>query len=91
MDVPKGLGAETHQRRRLWALKTKVLRFWNGPYIHKFVYAYACMLHADAYVPRNPNFDNFDYPTSNGHNSLNLSENLAKFMFKLKLRMSNFQ
>ena len=45
LDVPKGLGAGPHQRGRLWSLKIENLRFWNGPYIHKFVYAYAglCM------------------------------------------------
>ena len=45
LDVLKGLRAEPHQRGRLRALKNEVLRFWNGPYVRRFVYAYAdlCM------------------------------------------------
>ena len=45
LDVPKGLGVGPHQRGRLRALKHEVLRFWNGAYVRKFVYAYVglCM------------------------------------------------
>ena len=40
LDVLKGLRVEPHQRGRLRALKNEVLRFWNGPYVRRFVYAY---------------------------------------------------
>ena len=49
--------------------------------------AHAHLIHAYAY----PKFDYSDGPNSNGHNSLNLSPNQAKFVFKLKPRMSTFQ
>ena len=57
-DFPKGLGASPHQRMMFWVPKTKVLEPKKRPCI--------CML------PKNPNFDCLDSPTSNGHNSLNL-------------------
>ena len=45
LDVPKGLGAGPYQKGRLWVLKMEVLRFWNEPCIHRFMYAYVglCM------------------------------------------------
>jgi len=45
LDIPKGLGAGPHQRGRLWALKHELLRFWNGPYVRRFMCAYTglCM------------------------------------------------
>ena len=66
LDVLKGLGARPHQRGRLRVLEHELLRFWNGPCIHRFVYMYVglCM-----------HMHSFDDPTSNGHNSLNLSPN----------------
>ena len=35
--------------------------------------------------------DSTDVPTSNGYNSLIINPNWAKFVFKLKLKMSTFQ
>ena len=58
--------------------------------VHRNGVAYACMLLVHACIPKNPNFDNFDDSISNGHNSLNLSPNYARFVFKLKPRMSTF-
>ena len=84
MDVPKGLGAGAHQRGRLWALKNEVIGFWKLACVYRYVHAYTC-------IPKNPNFDYLDGPTSNGHYSFNLSPNLAKFMFKLKSKMSTFK
>ena len=40
LDVLNGLRAGPHQRGGLQALKTEVLRFWNGPCVCRFVHAY---------------------------------------------------
>ena len=91
LNVPKGLGAGLHQRGRLWTLKHEVLGLWKVVCIRNFGAAYTCMLSVSACIPRNPNFDSSDDPTSNGHISLNINPNQSKFVFKLNSKMSNFQ
>ena len=74
LDVPKGLRARPHQRGRLRALKNEVLGFWNSAYVCRFGAVHACML-STRMLLRNPNFDNFDGPNSNGNNALNINPN----------------
>ena len=75
LDIPKGLGANPHQRMIFWAPKTKVLKFQNATCTCMYMHAYTCMIHVYSCVPKNPNFDYWVGPNSNGHNSLNISPN----------------
>ena len=43
------------------------------------------------HTPKNPNFDYYVGPTSNGHNSLNINPNHKKLIFKLNPKISNFK
>ena len=51
----------------------------------------ACICMLNPMHTKNPNFDYTFCPISNGHNPLNINPNHAKFMFKLKPMISNFQ
>ena len=84
MDVPKGLEAGPHQRMMFWRPKNQVLKTWKCGCVSSFC---ACI----RMLPKNPKFNYTVGKTSNNHNSLNINPNHAKFMFKLKPRMSTFQ
>ena len=68
----------------LLALKHEVLGLLKVACKHRFGAAYTCMLPTHACVPKSSNFDNFDGPTSNGHNSLNIKYKLYKIYVQIE-------
>ena len=81
LDVPKGQPPSKNdvlgaQNSSFGGLGMSLLRQVRGMRTH---------------ASQNPNFNYTGSLISNGHNSLNINPNHAKYMFKLNSEMSNFQ
>ena len=77
-----------------WSFGGPKLKLWtlgNEPTYAGFVHVYTCLTHVYACFLKTNNFDCIVSPNSNSYNSLNINPNNAKFMFKLKPKISNFQ
>ena len=74
-----------------WGTKTQVMNTWEWAYVRRFCACVHMLNSCVRTLSKNHNFDCIVSPNSKSYNSLNINPNNAKFMFKLKPKISNFQ